>query len=288
MAYQCPLLPKYGLPVTCYPANAQLKWLSTDTRENYLKNGGHPVYREDDIDYSFNACGYRCPNFEPTSALKLVAIGCSHVMGVGLPSESLFHEIFAERLRSVFSRNVIVWNIAVPGAANDYIARMLHLAVPYLDPHIVLVNFTHTDRREYLSIQGVWMPYCPGYTPPDMVGREIKRHFDSLTSQYDDDLNLFRNYKSIESLLADRCWLFSTTSHPQTTGDPFDRDFARMKDHVDLARYAGSLDRIDFARDWSHFGPMSHKTLADCYWSCFCARQRLHNSLESKLFTQPT
>jgi hypothetical protein len=271
MAEQCPLLPMSGMPATYHVPNSRWKWIATDTRESYLKHGGHPLYGELCIDYDFNSFGYRSPEFNVTSDIRIIAIGCSHVMGVGLPREALFHELFAERLRSTLSREVVLWNLGLPGAANDYIARTLHLAIPYLDPHVVLVNFTHANRREYLSTSRTWMPYCPGHAPRDLVAREIKRHFEALSSPFDDDLNLFRNYKAIESLLSSRMWLYSTTSHPDADADPFHMNFARLRHHVDLERYVGPLRRIDLARDWSHFGPVSHETLAGSYWSRFCA-----------------
>jgi hypothetical protein len=267
---QCPLLPHNGLPATSYPASAALEWLSTDTREHYLKTGGHPVYGEHDIEYRFNSRGYRCEDFKQTRDVRIVAIGCSHVMGIGLPARALFHELFAERLRFAISRRVIVSNLGLAGASNDYIARTLHLAVPYLNPKIVLVNFTYADRREYISIQGKWIPYCPGYEPRDLVGREIKRHFEALSSPFDDEVNLFRNYKAIEALLADRFWLFSATARPGSDPAQFDRTFAKIRSHLDIERYVGQLHRIDPARDWSHFGPMSHEALAERYWSRFC------------------
>lgn len=259
------LLPKSGLPeISFFPANKQLAWLDNteDSRERYLKHGGHPVYSDTDIEYRFNSYGYRSPEFNAQADLRIVAIGCSYVMGVGLRERDLFQELFAERLRAAVSQSIVVWNIGSPGVSNDYISRMLYLAVPYLDPHIVLINFTHACRREYLSVQKRWVPYIPGFNPTDSVGREIYQHFEALSSPFDDDLNLFRNYKAIESLLANRFWLFSTINST---------DFDRIKEHVEFERYAGPLRELDKARDWAHPGPRSHAALSEEYWTRFCA-----------------
>lgn len=57
----------------------------------------------------------------------------------------------------------------LPGASNDYFSHLLHLAVPLLDPHIALINFTYTARREYLSVQNEYVPYFPSLAAADRV-----------------------------------------------------------------------------------------------------------------------
>jgi hypothetical protein len=266
------LLPKNALPpISFLPPNGRLEWLACDSHEDYLKHGGHPVYGAKDVEYCFNSLGYRCPEFETKADLRIIAIGCSYVMGVGLPQPALFHELFAERLRAATSQSVVLWNLGLAGISNDYITRMLYLAVPYLDPHIVLINFTHANRREYVSIQGRWMQYTVGYVPPDRVGREIHKHFEALSSPFDDDLNLFRNYKAIESLLTHRFWLFSAINRS---------DFNRINSHAEFERYVGPLHEVDKARDWAHPGPKSHEALAECYWTHFCALNGVHTFSE--------
>lgn len=219
-------------------------------------------------EYSFNASGYRCAPFAPVEGVRVVAIGCSYVFGIGLPADALFPALFGEALRESLSRPVTVWNLALPGTSNDYIARLLHLAVPALDPHLVLVNFTHADRREYAASDGALMPVCTGWHPPGRVGQDVKAHFEALTSEVDDDLNLFRNYKSVASLLAGRAWLWSAIAHPlkdATAEETRWGPFVRIRRHVDPEHYAGTLGRLDLARDGSHPGPASHRDLAARY-----------------------
>jgi hypothetical protein len=148
----------------------------------------------------------------------------------------------------------------LPGASNDYICRILFLALPILKPHIVFINFTHAGRREYVSVQARLASYNPGVRSPDRVGREISRHFDALCSPHDDILNLFRNYKAIERLLSRRLWLYSATQ-----SDAFDA----LTGHMDRSRYVGYLSTIDLARDHAHPGPLSHADLLERYWNRF-------------------
>lgn len=269
-----PLLPLTGLPATPFPAGAQLDWFDMDSLANYNKSGGHEIFGEHHIKYRFNSLGYRCPEFDAAADVRILAVGCSYVMGIGLPQEVLFPERFAERLRTACNRNVIVWNLGFPGASNDYICRMLFLGVPCLDPHIVLVNFTHPERREYLSVQQRLASFNPGFRPSDPVGKEIFNHQLALSSPHDDEVNLFRNYKGIESLLSTRCWLFSAI---------VPRSIEKLSGHIRRENYVGEFCVIDKARDNAHPGPKSHQYLADAYWKSFLALKSSQDLAACKL-----
>lgn len=257
------LLPKTGLPPGICPPNQELEWLFTDSREEFCKHGGNPLYGEHDVKYRFNSLGYRCPEFDARADVRIVAIGCSYAHGYALPQPAIFHERFAEKFRAEFGRSVVLWNLAQPGASNDFICRLLFQAVPCLDPHIVLINFTHGVRREYLSIQEQCYSYNPSFVPSDLVGREVFSHIAALSSPPDDQLNFFRNYKAIELLLTNRHWLFS---HIQPD------DFSRVAEHLDLSRYVGRLTHIDRARDGKHPGAGAHEDLFHRYWARFVER----------------
>lgn len=157
-------------------------------------------------------------------------------------------------------RGVVVWNLGLPGGSNDYITRILQLAVPLLDPDVVLVNFTHASRREYVSAQNEIIAYNPGWSPSDPISRDIKRHFLGLSSEHDDRLNVFRNYRAVEALLAGRSWLFSTSDLCILNG---------VMPHVAPERYVGTLTDVDKARDCAHPGPRSHDELGEGYWKRF-------------------
>lgn len=217
-----------------------------------------------DISYSFNNLGYRSVPFDTHADIRIIAIGCSYVMGVGLLQAQIFHELFAEKLRRETGKTVVVLNLGALGRSNDYITRLLHLAVPLLKPEIVLINFTHPVRREYVSVQNELLTYVPSFLPTNRVLRDIYEHFAGLTSPLDDDLNLFRNYKSVEALLGDSAWLFSSINAT---------DFERIAAHISLSRYVGAMPQLDKGRDGSHPGPESHKALMDKYWERFVANR---------------
>ncbi len=255
------LIPIADLPRTTYPANQEVKWLHETEREKYQQLGGHPTYGEDDITYRFNSHGYRCPEFDAVADVRIVAIGCSYVVGAALPQSALFPEVFAERLRAAASpKTVVVWNLGLSGASNDYISRLLYLAIPRLKPHVVLVNFTHLSRREYISVQNKYVNYNPAFAPKDKTVRDICGHFAALSSPLDDQINFFKNYKAVECLLTGCQWLYSHRNR---------REIEPLANHLDLSRFAGELQLLDKARDHEHPGPESHRRLAEFYWTRF-------------------
>jgi hypothetical protein len=264
------LLPASGFPRTHYPAGKEIKWLYECELNDYKSHGGHPLYGENDIVYRFNSFGYRCPEFDAKADIRIVAIGCSYALGMALPQHAIFHELFAEKLRAMASpKTVAVWNLSMAGASNDYISRLLYYAVPRLDPHIVLVNFTHVSRREYVSVQNRYVIYNSTFKPTDKITKDIFSHFAALSSPFDDLLNFFKNYKAVECLLTGRQWLYShITPH----------ECEPLVAHVDLNRFVGRLEHLDKARDHGHPGPESHRRLAELYWAKFKELGGLHKN----------
>ena len=255
------LIPASGLPRTYYPAGQEVNWLFDTEREKFQQTGGHPLYGENDVNYSFNSLGYRCPEFDAVADIRIVTIGCSYVLGQALPQRALFHELFAEKLRALASpKTVLVWNLGLSGASNDYISRLLHLATARLDPHIVLVNFTHLARREYVTVQNRYLNYNPPYNPTDEVTKDIFRHFNALSSPLNDQINFYRNFKAVECALNGRQWFYS---HPNQ------KEIEPLTPYININRFAGLLQPIDKARDHGHPGPESHRRLAELYWTKF-------------------
>ena len=257
------LIPLWGLPRTGYPTGQEVKWLGNDNLQNYQRHGGHALYGENDITYRLNSLGYRCPEFDISADVRIVAIGCSYVLGVALPQRAVFDELFAEKLRSIISpKTVLVWNLGLGGASNDYISRLLYFAVPRLNPQIVLINFTHFSRREYISVQNRYMNYSPTYEPTDEIAKDIFGHFAALSSPLDDELNFFKNYKAVECLLNRfGCqWFYSYAKAQKTESGT---------SPVDLHRCVGAIQVLDRARDNGHPGPESHRRLAELYWVKF-------------------
>jgi hypothetical protein len=248
-------VPHSGGPENCEPF-----WDGTDSLESYLQRGGHPLYGEKDIRYRYNSHGYRCPEFDQDAEIRMVSIGCSWVFGAAVPQDATFHECFARRLRLELEASVVNWNLGRSGTSNDGIARILHLATPNLNPDLVLVLFTRLARREYVNAANYEVRYSPAWRPTHPPIVDAWNHLEALSSAFDDQLNFIRNYKWVESLLADRLWLFSMV-------DP--RHAEPVGDHLDRSRQAGAHRVIDWGRDDGHPGPRTHELIGNLFWEKF-------------------
>jgi len=255
------LLPLSGVPHSGAPENCVEQWFGLDNLADYRKRGGHPLYGENDVDYRYNSRGYRCPEFDTEAQLRVVSIGCSCTFGTGVPQGATFHELFAERLRRELGCTVVNWNLGTAGAANDSIARVLQLTTSELNPDLVLILFTFMARREYVAANDRGFCYNPSWQAADPVIREACTHLAALTSTFDDELNFFQNYKSIERLLADRLWLFSLVDDPSK--------LTVVAGHLDGAHQAAGFRWLDSARDHRHAGPRTHDLLYQGFWAKF-------------------
>lgn len=270
------LIPNDDMPMSGAPRSFLAAWWGMDSEEGFRERGGHPTFDENSVEYRFNSRGYRCPEFDEQADIRMVSIGCGYTAGEGLPKDAIFHERFAELLRRETGQTVVNWNLGEHGAGNDVIERVLHVAVPLLDPDIVLILFPDARQREYLSPMGLRVMFAQVPVDPDPRVAEMTESYlgsgaaerkpilDKMarsSAREDDDLRFFRSYKSIEALLADRCWLFGVTSERMESLDAFQ--------HVDRRRHVGSMRVLDLSRDSLLPGPYSHELLCQGFWNTF-------------------
>ena len=261
------LLPPMGFPRAQTYVSADSHWTLGDTEQSYNASGGHHLYSADSITYHLNSSGYRCPEFSDGSLLRMISIGCSYTYGVGLPQEALYHERFAERLRREVGVSVVNWNLGSGAISNNYISRVLHFAVPQLDPDLILIFFTHASRREYISATNEVVKYRPNARDTDPAQREIFRLQSKLSSEYDDQLSFFRDYKSIETLLTGRIWAYGFCNPIEIDGVVSHLNSAhRIRDYRIANAYRGIPDT---ARDHRHPGPRTHDNIYQCFWDWF-------------------
>jgi hypothetical protein len=252
------------MPTGPGPAGAALSRFGTDDIDDSKDPDRSRAYREDDITYEFNPLGYRCPDFGEAADTRILSIGDSCAFGVGLAQADLFHERFAQRLREASGRSVVNWNLAGPDKSADYVARMLQLAVPILQPHIVLILFPPFSRRECMAADGRLLDFGLDVkldrNTAHPVTVEMFKDLTDLASPLDDELNFFRNYRSVAMLLQRRAWLFGFVAAPGST---------QVTAHIDVARYGGTLEQLDMSRDGIHPGPESHASLSESFWEAY-------------------
>jgi hypothetical protein len=273
------MLPAKGLPPNNVAGNYDSPWYGMDSREAFLERGGHAVYGQGDIAYRCNALGYRCRDLDTQADIRMLSIGCSWVFGVGVAQRHLFHELLAIRLRERLGATVANYNLGQSGNSNDGIARILHLAIPQVRPHLVLVLFTRANRREYLTVDDRRINFSPSaikrIVGPDPTFREVCAHFSALLSEQDDVINFFRNFKSVQALLRDTPWLYGIIDRA---------GLSALEPHLDDQRYARIPRAVDQARDYAHPGKLSHENIAAAFWGKFAENgyeEALSRSLRS-------
>jgi hypothetical protein len=261
------------------PPHGRRTWQGTDSEERYRRRP-HPTLGPGDVDYRFNAQGYRCAEFDAPrddSSVTVVALGASEVMGTGVPQGETFTAVFARLLGERIGRPAVAWNLGVGGGSADCVARMLFSTLAVLQPDVVLMTFPHPARREHLGDDG--RVHCHNREGP--AGRKLAdRLLDpenyvltqanlNLSSEFNDTINLYKNYKVCEALCraSPAMWLFSATR------DAFFGEIAHLVDAAhwvrpgigDLKSNSGGNAATTLARDMVHPGIDVHREMAEHY-----------------------
>lgn len=92
--------------------------------------------------YQYNSFGFRSPEFHEDT--NIVALGCSHTFGVGVPKDFIWTSFVSE----ITGINDVI-NLGVPGASVPLCVRLLSTYInEYGSPKIVLCNFPDFHRYE--------------------------------------------------------------------------------------------------------------------------------------------
>lgn len=266
---------------------AQMRWYNADSEAHY-KSRPHPVLGPKDITYRFNSQGYRCGEFELDESgrtLSVVSIGASEVIGTGLAEENTFPHVVAKLLESHLKRPVFNWNLGLGGTSADYISRTLASALPVLKPDIVLLIFPFAGRREHINVQGRIFLYNNVHADNKIQNRFLDpEDFNQtkanmmLSSDYNDQMNFYKNYQFCESLCEKHMtsWLFSSYK-----SDFFDQIHNLINVEHFVTPGLGDLKikyqddpSIGLARDMWHPGIAPHQEMATNF---FERLQRLYS-----------
>jgi len=132
-----------------YPPGQEM-WFSLtdlDTKENYDKNPS-PNWAEHSLNYKYNNQGFRSREFLiQTDNPIILALGCSHTVGVGIPVE----DNWPEQLGAKYFPNHVVYNAGLGGASSDTVSRLAVNLIPILKPDIVVILWPEMYRIETYS-----------------------------------------------------------------------------------------------------------------------------------------
>lgn len=108
---------------------------------------GTEIYQPDLYSYVFNSDGFRSIELDPN--IDIVALGCSHTAGNGLPVEY----IWVNQLGKMLSKDII--NISQPGGSIRYLIDTFYKFYykEKINPKILLCNFPNFSRYKRYSLK---------------------------------------------------------------------------------------------------------------------------------------
>jgi hypothetical protein len=133
-----------GIPLTWQPKSQSMTWFSSDSEENFLKRDNN-VFVPESFGYTFNEYGYRIGDRDwdlNTNKKRIITLGCSHTVGVGVPYEKAWPTLFAEELSAE------LFNLAVTGTSADTVFRTLYHSIDIIKPDVVAIFWPEMIRWE--------------------------------------------------------------------------------------------------------------------------------------------
>ncbi len=152
------------LDLGTYPKNQELQFSLTDLdNEDHFNNiqgtrhQGHSMWTADSFTYKYNSYGFRSREFNLDEMNPVIlALGCSHTVGVGVPQHDSWPEVFGRNYFSEYS----VYNAGLGGAGADTIARLAVNMIPIIRPSIVAIMWPSLFRFETYEngavMNGAW------------------------------------------------------------------------------------------------------------------------------------
>lgn len=222
-------------------ANIALHWFSSDNEETYKKNlvNRHGELKntgliDNQFTYKFNSLGFRCEEFsqDPT----IMFLGCSNTIGTGLPVDTIWPELVANKL------NMRCANLGISGGSMDTAFRLCHGYIDKIQPKIVVLMPPQGVRCEFvcdhgLENLGTWLLDLKSANSEETQYKNFYKLW--AVDDNNDYFNREKNMLAIDMLCSTRNIKFVMAS-------------------ANSLQLSGSL-----ARDLQHHGVEAHRAFAD-------------------------
>ncbi len=133
------------IPYVWHPKLKTKTWFCSDSEENF-KNSRDQLHTADTVSYTFNEYGYRIGPSDwnlNSSKKRLLALGCSHTVGVGVPWDDTWPVLLAKHA------DYELFNLASSGSAGDVAVRTLYSVVDIIKPDLVAILWPEVNRYEF-------------------------------------------------------------------------------------------------------------------------------------------
>ena len=236
------------------PYTPFLRWLQTDSEENYRRQG-NKAFSIESVGYHFNSLGYRGDEFELDSGrVRVVFLGDSNTFGLGTPWEGLWTAHVTKHLEERWGMPVHQSNLAWGGTGSDYIAMTIHPSVEVLKPAAVFVLWPLVRRATWFDDAGRPVHFIPQWIPGEY--RKDHEAFLRLATEPYGFFNYVRNFHIVNDRLV-------RLGIPYYWGNIEAYSPELLSRYVPLDRFAGVWHKLDFARDGLHGGLKSHISFAN-------------------------
>ena len=239
-----------------YPHTRFLRWLQTDSEENYRLRG-NKEFSIESVGYEFNSLGYRGPEFdrEPGEAVVMF-LGDSNTLGVGMPWEGLWTSLVKRHLEQRWGIPVRQCNFGWGGTGTDYTAMMVHQAVDVLKPDAVFILWSFISRMTWFADTRRQVHFTTNW-PPSVEDVQEHSAYLRLATEAHGFFSYIRNFHFVyDRLLRLRI--------PYFWGNLEQFSQEMLEPYMPLNGFAGPWKRMDLARDGLHAGLKSHEFFATC------------------------
>jgi hypothetical protein len=236
--------------------NTTHNWIPSDSKDAFIEKGN--PYTKDSFNYKFNDHGFRCDDFNNPSQhrYRVLFAGCSHTTGIGLPVEHTWAYRLLEKIQSHFSEKLPYWNVGVGGVSNDFLARTLARAIPFLKPQVVILLAPTFSRREWIFDDEITQ-VMGGVIYPNSANIAKKETIKMLNMAANLD-----NFNKNLTLIHNICTSNSSTLfwNAESCHTAYDYQQIQMSVCPELQHeWRGCLGFMDKARDSLHAGPKSNE-----------------------------
>ena len=225
-----------------------------------------PDYNGPDFYYHYNSMGFRGPELDAATP-ALASFGCSHTVGVGLPVENRFANLFADKL------NLINYSFAVSASDNLSILRnvvaFLKNNLHTTNTKIILVAWSYNDRFTAILPKYANKNIVKNILPNSECSQDLN-DLKVLWKQYCADAYTIEFIKTVDVL----CKLANVECvQISLYRKPFAIDFAPIDSFY---RYF-VWEELDKARDY-HYGTQTHKGIADSLYHSYLHKTIINNT----------
>jgi hypothetical protein len=237
-----------------YPKTEFLRWLHTDSEENYRVRG-NTEFSVDSVSYEFNSLGYRGPSFDcDPGEVGVMFVGDSNTLGLGMPWEKLWSTLVVRQLENRWGVRVRQFNLGWGATGADYAAMMVHQTVDALRPVLVCILWSFVGRMTWFPDARHQVHFIPEWMPEAYV----KDHsaFLRLSTESHGFYNYVRNFHLVNERLKGLGLHYFWGNLEQFSP-------GMLAPYIPLDGYVGSWKPIDLARDGRHAGIKSHAHFAN-------------------------